>query len=104
MGGSLSYLDHMVGFLPGPVAKAKAVKNLQTAALEPVRLAGKDFRVPLVNDSCTDTAVGHPRSSHQTVANDDVSNRLGLWPVSIRVSLPCWACPNNEPRAESAVD
>lgn len=57
----------MVGFFPCPVAKAQAVEDLQTAALQPVSLAAKDLCISLVHNPGLDSAVGHPRGSHQSI-------------------------------------
>lgn len=54
----------MVGFLPRPVAKAQAVKDLKTPTLKAVGLATKYLGVSLIYNASLDAAVRHPRSGH----------------------------------------
>lgn len=61
----LTYLDHVVGFLPHPVREPETVKDLQAAALQTVCLATENLGVPLIDNTGFDPATCHPRRCHQ---------------------------------------
>jgi hypothetical protein len=54
----------MIRLLQHPIRKPKAIKNLQTANLQPVRLARIYLRASLIHDACVDAAARHPRRQH----------------------------------------
>lgn len=78
----------MVGLLPRAVCEAERVKDLQTATLQAVGLAAEDLGVSLVNDASLDTAVRHPRGSHQPIRRLIVS-----FPVAT-VEKKAWPPPS----------
>ena len=60
------YLKHMIRLFPQAIRKAKAVEDLDTAALQPVGLTIEDFCAALVDDSCFDAEACHPCCEHET--------------------------------------
>lgn len=106
-----THLEHVVGLLPHTISKAETVKNLQTSALEAIRLTAKDLGVPLVDDSGLHTAVCHPCCRHEPVLcqSKKVPARIASpwpWPPSLS-TYPAGPAPiislipiSSEPRSK----